>query len=60
MSAELWTPLEHMTVAPERSVGVSVVTVEIRGNVDVRLNWYTTPVPSLVAYWSCPTESVRE
>ena len=37
--------LEHMTVAPERSVDLLVVIVEVSGDIDVRLNVYTTPVP---------------
>ena len=35
--AEPWSPLEHETVAPERSVGVLVVIVEVSGDFDVRL-----------------------
>ena len=37
-----WTPLEHDTVTPERSVGVSVVIVEVSGDFDVWLKWYST------------------
>ena len=47
--AELWNPLEHETVAPEMSVGVLVVIVEVSGDIDVRLKWYITSVPPWVA-----------
>ena len=36
-SAEYWSLLEHDTVAPERSVGMLVVIVEVSGDLDVKL-----------------------
>ena len=36
--------LKHETVAPERSVGVLVVILEVSGEFDVRLKWYRTLV----------------
>ena len=44
-SDELEGPVEHGTVASERSVGVLVVTVEVSGDDDMSLNMYSTPVP---------------
>ena len=52
--------LEHMTVAPERSVDLLVVIVEVSGDIDVRLNVYTTPVPWLVGLNFLPIESPRK
>jgi hypothetical protein len=45
VSEEACIPLEHETVAPERSVGVLVDIAEVSGNLDVRLKWYITSVP---------------
>ena len=56
ISAEFFSPLEHKTVALERSVGVLVDIVEVSGELDVRLKWY--PVP--VACRLCPTGSVQK
>ena len=55
--AEPWVPLEHEIVAPERSSGVSVVIVEVSGDLEERLKLYTAPVALLVAPSSNPTES---
>ena len=55
-SAELSSLLEHETVAPERSVDVLVVIVEVSGDCDMRLNSYI-PV-SLVACCFAPIWSV--
>ena len=35
-------PLEQETLAPDRSVGISVIIIEVSGDFDVRLKWYTT------------------
>lgn len=59
-SAELWTPSEHETVALERSFGVLVIIVEVSGDVDVRLNLYTTPVPRFIGLNSLPITSLRK
>ena len=61
-SAELWNPLEHETVAPERSAGILVVTVEVSGDVDMSLKLYNTapgPVPRL-RLTIFPIESVEK
>jgi hypothetical protein len=59
VSAEFPIPLEHETVAPERSVGVLVDIVEVSGDLDVRLKWYSTSVPRLSANKICPIGSVE-
>ena len=41
--------LKHKTVAPERSVGVLVVIVEVSGEFDVRLKLYRTLVTGWLA-----------
>ena len=54
--AEPW-PSWHDTVAPEISVDATVVMVEVRGDVEVRLNVYT--IPWLVWGLNClPMESL--
>lgn len=47
-------PSEHETIASERSVGVSVVIVEVSGDVDVRLKWYATSVPTFLGLKCLP------
>ena len=43
-SAESSNPSEQETVAPERSVGVLVFMVEVKGDDDMSLNVYSAPV----------------
>ena len=56
-AADICCPSEHETVAPERSAGVLVDVVEVSGDLDVRLKWYTTPVLRFLATISCPIGS---
>ena len=59
MLAELAAnPSRHDTIAPDRSVDVMVVIVEVRGDFDVRVKLYT--VPCLVTCSTVPTGSLEE
>ena len=54
-SAEFLSPSEHETVAPERSVGVLVVTVEVKGDDDMSLNVYS--LLGLYSFGASPREN---